>query len=99
MNDVLAKNFSAADAKARFDELLDLAAARPVAITNDDRLTFYMISETAYDGMMAKLEALEDQLWLMKAEANRKEGFASEADTNALLRRLEDIDDEEADNR
>lgn len=90
------KNFTAADAKARFAELLDLAAAHTIAITNDHQPPVYLMSAATYHGMVKRLEILDDQLWLMKAEENRKGGFASEAHTDALLRRLGDLRDEEA---
>jgi prevent-host-death family protein len=87
--------FSAKDAKARFGELLDTALGHPVGITKHDRLTAYVISRTAYENMVEKLQELEDQLWLMKADAARKEGFVRSENVDALLSEIGNGDDEE----
>jgi prevent-host-death family protein len=77
--------FSARDAKAKFGEVLDTALGRPVGITKHDRLTVYVVSKNEYETMLEKIEALEDQLWLLKADAAREEGFASADDVGAFL--------------
>lgn len=86
--------FSAKDAKARFGELLDSALGRPVGITKHDRLTAYVVSKNDYEAMVDRLHELEDQLWLVKADAAREEGFASAKDVDALLVDLKNIEHE-----
>jgi prevent-host-death family protein len=78
--------FSAKDAKARFGELLDEALGQPVAITRHDRLTAYLVSRRHYEAMLEKLQSLEDQLWLLKADAARTEGYAGRERVDAFLR-------------
>ncbi|WP_211471758.1 type II toxin-antitoxin system prevent-host-death family antitoxin [Collimonas humicola] len=95
MNVANLTTFSAKDAKARFGELLDSALGRPVGITKHDRLTAYVISKNYYESMVDKLQELEDQLWLLKADAARAKGFVGAENVDALLSRLRDIDDEE----
>jgi prevent-host-death family protein len=80
--------FSARDAKAKFGEVLDTALGRPVGITKHDRLTVYIVSKNEYETMLEKIETLEDQLWLLKADAAREEGFASTDDVSAFLANL-----------
>ncbi|MFM9914084.1 MAG: type II toxin-antitoxin system Phd/YefM family antitoxin [Methylophilaceae bacterium] len=77
--------FSAKDAKARFGEVLDEALGSPVGITRHERLTAYVVSKRDFESMMAKVQELEDQLWLAKADAARSEGFASAEDVDAFL--------------
>jgi hypothetical protein len=48
-------------------------------------LTAYVVSKKTYEAMLEKIEALEDQLWPLKADAAREDGFASTDDVNALL--------------
>jgi len=80
--------FSARDAKAKFGEVLDTALGHPVGITKHDRLTAYIVSKTEFESMMATIEKLQDQLWLMKADAARNEGFASADEVGAFLHNL-----------
>lgn len=77
--------FSARDAKTRFGELLDEALGHPVGITRHDRLTAYVVSKRDFDGMRERLQELEDQLWLLRADLARADGFASEEDVKAFL--------------
>jgi prevent-host-death family protein len=77
--------FSARDAKAKFGELLDEALGRPVGITKHDRLTAYVVSKRDFEQMLAKIEELQDQLWLTRAELARKEGFVGAEQVDALL--------------
>lgn len=77
--------FSAKDAKARFGEVLDEALGHPVGITRHDRLTAYIVSRKEFERMVARVQYLEDQLWLAKAEAARKEGYASNERVSAFL--------------
>lgn len=87
--------FSAKDAKARFGELLDEALGQPVAITRHDRLTAYLVSRRHYEAMLDKLQALEDQLWLLKADAARSEGYASKERVDAFLRDFDETQNNE----
>jgi prevent-host-death family protein len=80
--------FSARDAKAKFGEVLDTALGQPVGITKHDRLTAYIVSKNVFETMKQTIEALEDQLWLLKADAARQEGFASSDDVGAFLNKL-----------
>lgn len=77
--------FSAKDAKARFGEVLDEALGHPVGITRHDRLTAYVVSRKEFEKMIARVQYLEDQLWLAQAEAARNEGFASHERVSAFL--------------
>ncbi|WP_431206717.1 type II toxin-antitoxin system Phd/YefM family antitoxin [Burkholderia cepacia] len=77
--------FSARDAKTRFGEVLDEALGHPVGITRHDRLTAYVVSKRDFDGMRERLQELEDQLWLLRADAARAEGFASDEEVKAFL--------------
>jgi prevent-host-death family protein len=85
--------FSAKDAKARFGEVLDEALGRPVGITRHDRLTAYIVSRRDFEAMVAKVQDLEDQLWLAKADTARKEGFASAESVSAFLSDFRNKDD------
>lgn len=77
--------FSARDAKTRFGEVLDEALGHPVGITRHERLTAYIVSKKEFEGMRERVRELEDQLWLLRAEAARAEGFASDAEVEAFL--------------
>ena len=87
--------FSAKDAKTRFGELLDEALSRPVGITKHDRLTAYVVSKRDFEAMLERIQELEDQLWLAKADLARKEGFVGAERVDALLRdvRMSDHED------
>jgi prevent-host-death family protein len=87
--------FSAKDAKAHFGELLDTALGQLVGITKHDRLTAYIVSKNAYESMIERLQTLEDQLWLLKADAARKEGFVDAKTVDAQLNKLKALDNEE----
>lgn len=85
--------FSAKDAKARFGEVLDEALGRPVGITRHERLTAYIVSRRDFEAMVEKVQDLEDQLWLAKAENARKEGFVGTETVNAFLSDFRNQDD------
>jgi prevent-host-death family protein len=85
MTDTLV-TFTARDAKTRFGEVLDEALGRPVGITRHDRLTAYVVSRRDFEGLRDRVQELEDKLWLLQAEAARKEGFASTSEVDAFLR-------------
>lgn len=80
--------FSARDAKTRFGEVLDTALGRPVGITKHDRLTAYVVSKNQYEGLLQKIEELEERLWAYGAELAREEGFATAKEVDALLASL-----------
>ncbi|WP_250482095.1 type II toxin-antitoxin system prevent-host-death family antitoxin [Caballeronia sp. NCTM5] len=86
--------FTARDAKTRFGEVLDEALGHPVGITRHDRLTAYVVSKRDFDGLVSRVQELEDQLWLAKADAARNEGFASTEEVDAFLRNLRNVNDE-----
>ncbi|MFJ1259018.1 type II toxin-antitoxin system Phd/YefM family antitoxin [Cupriavidus sp. CuC1] len=77
--------FSARDAKTRFGEVLDEALSRPIGITRHERLTAYMVSKRDFDALVSRVQELEDQLWLAKAELARNEGYASPEEVDAFL--------------
>lgn len=91
--------FSARDAKTRFGEMLDEALGHPVGITRHDRLTAYVVSKREYEALVAKVQELEDQLWLLSAEDARKEGFASPEEVGDVQRKLGNLDDEPKDDQ
>lgn len=86
--------YTARDAKTRFGELLDQALGQPVGITRHDRLTAYLVSKRDFEALMAKVQELEDQLWLARAEAARAEGFATRDEVDAFLSNLRNVTDE-----
>jgi prevent-host-death family protein len=90
--------FSAKDAKARFGELLDTALGGLVGITKHDRLTAYVVSKRDFEALVERVQELEDQLWLAKADAARKDGFAGPEHVDALLSKIGDPDNEEVKN-
>lgn len=93
MSQATLTTFSAKDAKARFGEVLDEALGRPVGITRHDRLTAYIVSKRDFEAIMAKVQDLEDQLWLAKADTARKEGFVGTKTVNAFLSDFRNQDD------
>jgi prevent-host-death family protein len=98
MNNATLTTFSAKDAKAHFGELLDTALGCPVGITKHQRLTAYVVSKTIYESMVERLQELEDQLWIFKADAARKEGFVDSENVDALLSKFRTSNDEEVKN-
>ena len=90
--------FSAKDAKTRFGELLDEALGQPVGITKHDRLTAYVVSKRDFDAMQNKIQELDDQLWLAKADLARKEGFVSTERVDAFLSDFRNLDNDENSN-
>jgi len=97
MNAIPLTLFSARDAKMKFGEVLDTALGRPVGITKHDRLTAYIISKFEYESMKEAIEKLEDQLWLMKAEAARSEGYADSKQVSAFIANTRNQDSESED--
>lgn len=87
------------DAKARLEELLDAATANPVQIAAPGGRAAYLVSKHDFDGMMAAVEELTDQLWLVRAELARKGGFVGSADATEVLEQLEEVAHAETDTR
>ncbi|WP_422650271.1 Antitoxin [Cupriavidus sp. H18C1] len=77
--------FSARDAKTRFGEVLDEALGRPIGITRHERLTAYVVSKRDFEALVSRIQELEDQLWLAKAQIARNEGYASPEEVSAFL--------------
>lgn len=90
--------FSARDAKARFGELLDVALGGLVGITKHDRLTAYVVSKRDFEALLVRIQELEDQLWLAKADAARKNGFVGSKHADALLSKIGEVGNEEVNN-
>jgi len=98
MNSILT-TYSARDAKAKFGEVLDAALGRPVGITKHDRLAAYIVSKLDFETMVERIGALEDQLWLLKADAAREEGYASANDVSAFLKKIRNPGSETANDK
>lgn len=98
MNAATFTTFSAKDAKTRFGELLDEALGRPVGITKHDRLTAYVVSKRDFEAMVAKVQELEDQLWLARAALARNEGFVGAERVDAFLSDFRNINDAQINN-
>ncbi len=88
--------FNARDAKTRFGELLDESLGQPVAIKRHDRLVSYVVSVKLFDSMRERLQQLEDDLWVTKAEQAASMGYASREEVNAFLNDLKDVNNVEA---
>src|SRR5690349_5628735 len=91
--------FSAKDAKTRFGEVLDEALGHPVGITKHNRLAAYIVSKRDFEAMTARIQELEDQLWLAKADAARNEGFASAESVDAFLSDFRKLNNESDDDK
>ncbi|MHA6910579.1 type II toxin-antitoxin system prevent-host-death family antitoxin [Ralstonia pseudosolanacearum] len=87
--------FSARDAKTRFGEVLDEALSQPVGITRHERLTAYVVSKRLFDTLVSRVQELEDQLWLARADQARNEGFASSEAVNAVLSNFLDLSNDQ----
>lgn len=79
------------EAKTRLEELLDAAAAAPVQITAPGGSAAYLVSKNDFDGMVAAVEELTDQLWLARAELARKGGFVGSTETQEVIEQLEEV--------
>jgi hypothetical protein len=78
--------FTAQEAVARFTEVLEVALKRPVGISSGDELVAYLVSKQDIERLFAKIEELEDQVWLKEAELGRQSGFAGHGDEDSLIR-------------
>lgn len=81
------------DLISTLDQMLDAGLPRPVGIKRGDSLGAYLISRSDLDGLLARLDELEDLLWLAKAELARKEGFADPAAVRACMGKFTGLDD------
>lgn len=86
MSDADLVTLSAQDAALRLDELIDEASGNPIGITGRDDLMAYLVSRSDYEAMLERIQFLEDQLWLSKADAARKDGYADKKRVGAFLR-------------
>jgi prevent-host-death family protein len=97
MSDTALTTVSVQDAETRFSELLVEVSGAPVGITQNDQLAAYLISRNDYEAMSEKIQFLEDQLWLAKADAARAEGRAAKKRVAAFLHDFsEGVNHEEA---
>ncbi|MBI2843985.1 MAG: type II toxin-antitoxin system Phd/YefM family antitoxin [Armatimonadetes bacterium] len=71
-------------AKDKFGVLMDTALREPVTITKHNRPAVVVISSERY----TELEALEDRLWIAKAEEAEKEGFLSVKESEAFIQEI-----------
>lgn len=88
---------SVQDAKARFEELFDAASRQPVEIAAQDGSAAYLVAKRDFDAMVAAVEELTDQLWLIRAELARKRGFAGTEKVESILSNLEGVGHAETD--
>ena len=74
-------HITATDAKTRFGEVLDKARQEAIVIDKNGRAVVVMISQEQFESF----QAMEDELWSIKATAAKRKGFLSEKESNALL--------------
>jgi prevent-host-death family protein len=79
-------HITATDAKTRFGEVLDKARQEAIIIMKMGRAVVAMISQEQFEAF----QAMEDELWALKATAAKKKGFLSEKESNALLQDMLD---------
>jgi prevent-host-death family protein len=90
------KIYNAKDAETQFGEVLNEASRKPVGITKQGRVAAYILSRRDFDAMVSRIQELEDQLWLAKADLAREEGFVGSERVKAILDALGDSKNEEA---
>jgi antitoxin Phd len=78
------KILGASEAKNRFGQLLDLAIREPVQIEKKGRKVAVMLSIEEFE----RLSNLEDELWALKAEKAKEEGFMGTELSENLLEDL-----------
>ncbi len=78
------KTLSASEAKNCFGKLLDLAKSEPVQIEKKGRTVTVMLSIEEYE----RLSALEAEVWGLKAEKAKEEGFIGITESENLLEEL-----------
>jgi prevent-host-death family protein len=88
---------SVADAKARLEELMAIAAEEPVEIVSAGGRSSCLVSKEDFDSMVASFEELTDQVWLLRAELARAGGFVGEEEMKEIMMKLESAAHAEAD--
>ena len=84
------------EAPNRFEDMFRAAMRRPVGISQDDVLVAYLVSKESIDRLFAKIEELEDQVWLKEAELGRQSGFATQEAVEKLISDVRNSDHGEA---
>jgi prevent-host-death family protein len=80
---------SVADAQARLEELMGIAAQEPVEIASASGPSSYLVSKEDFDSMVTSFDELTDQVWLLRADLARAGGFVGEAEMNEVMTKLE----------
>jgi len=75
------KEAAATDVKNKFGQMLETVMSEPVAIEKNGRPVAVMMSMAEYE----RLIEIEDRYWGEKALKALEEGFASDAETKALI--------------
>jgi prevent-host-death family protein len=75
------KEAAATDVKNKFGQMLETVMSEPVAIEKNGRPVAVMMSMAEYE----RLTEIEDRYWGEKALKALEEGFASDAETKALI--------------
>jgi prevent-host-death family protein len=75
---------SATEAKSHFGKLLDTARRESVAIEKQGRAVAVILSREEFE----RLSEIEDNLWVLKANAAKNEGFLSEEESDKFLDEL-----------
>ena len=75
------KEAAATDVKNKFGQMLEAVMSEPVAIEKNGRPVAVMMSMAEYE----RLIEIEDRYWGEKALKALEEGFASDAETKALI--------------
>ena len=65
---------------------MDTALREPVTITKHNRPVVVVLSAAFF----ARLEAIEDRMWLARAKAAEKKGYLSLEESEALVKRMLD---------
>lgn len=89
--------FSVQEASVRFEEIFDAASRQPVEIAAEEGRAAYLVSKQDFDAMVATVEELTDQLWLVRAELARKGGFVGTDEVESMLTKLESVGHAETD--
>lgn len=87
------KMLSAAEmARAPFDDVLASARRNALTVTHKGKPVAVLLSTSRYRRMLRAISALmeeaEDREWAQKARRAKKQGFASRAESEALLREI-----------
>jgi antitoxin Phd len=75
------KEAAATDVKNKFGQMLEAVMSEPVTIEKNGRPVAVMMSMAEYE----RLTEIEDRYWGEKALKALEEGFASDAETKALI--------------